>query len=49
MLTFINIAQIPSVYLDAIYANVPGSELVQEQGIYVVPCDAQIELSFIFR
>ena len=36
----------PQFYLDAIYASVPGAELSGD--LYIVPCDTNIALSFIF-
>ena len=41
-----NIALAPPFFVDAIYASIPGSQ--QQNGLYVVPCDAKIDISFVF-
>ena len=35
-------------YAKAIYGSVPGSQFFQSEGIYTVPCDTEISLSFVF-
>ncbi|THH09569.1 hypothetical protein EW145_g1912 [Phellinidium pouzarii] len=42
------LAQIPRTYADAIYGPVPGSILQESAGIYAVPCDAKINVTFVF-
>ncbi|KAL5531426.1 hypothetical protein ACEPAG_4303 [Sanghuangporus baumii] len=42
------LALIPSVYADAIYGSIPGSSLDEASDLYIVPCDAKVNVSFIF-
>ncbi|KAL5537140.1 hypothetical protein ACEPAF_963 [Sanghuangporus sanghuang] len=42
------LALIPGVYADAIYGSIPGSSLDEVSGLYIVPCDAKVNVSFIF-
>ena len=44
-----SLSQIPQSYGDAIYGSIPGAEFDETQGIYTVPCSAEISLSFIFN
>lgn len=43
-----SLAQIPREYADVIYGSVPGSQLVRSSGVYIVPCDTKLNLSFVF-
>ncbi|TDL18812.1 acid protease [Rickenella mellea] len=43
-----SLAQIPKLYADAIYSGVPGAQYDASSGLYNVPCDAKIDLSFVF-
>ncbi|KAH8110313.1 aspartic peptidase domain-containing protein [Phellopilus nigrolimitatus] len=43
-----SLAQIPQNYADAIYGSVPGAQRFISEGIYSVPCDAKINVSFVF-
>ncbi|TDL21727.1 acid protease [Rickenella mellea] len=39
---------VPQFYADAIYSNVPGAEFDSSQGVYIVPCNTKIDVSFLF-
>jgi len=41
-----SLAQAPPFFVDAMYASIPGSQ--QQNGQYEVPCDAKIDISFVF-
>lgn len=43
-----SLAQIPQAYVDAIYSTIPGAQFVASQGVYLVPCNANINVSFVF-
>ena len=43
-----SLAEIPQSYAEKIYGSVPGSQLLASQGIYVVPCDTKLNISFVF-
>ncbi|PAV20460.1 NADP+-dependent D-mannitol dehydrogenase [Pyrrhoderma noxium] len=43
-----SLSQIPQSYAAAIYGNVPGAQLYASSGIYVIPCDTKINVSFVF-
>ncbi|TDL24668.1 acid protease [Rickenella mellea] len=43
-----SLALIPQFYADAIYSGVPGAQLDPSTGLYIVPCDTKIDLSFVF-
>ena len=42
------LATIPSFYAQAIYGNVPGAQLDRASGNILLPCDTQLNVSFIF-
>lgn len=41
-------AAIPKSYIDAIYGSVPGAYFNETADDYVVPCDAKLNVSFVF-
>ncbi|KAI5119387.1 hypothetical protein M0805_001061 [Coniferiporia weirii] len=41
-------ATIPEKYANAIYGSVPGAVLHASSGVYEVPCDTKINVSFVF-
>lgn len=43
-----SLSQIPQTYAAAIYGDVPGAQLYSSSGIYVLPCDTKINVSFVF-
>ncbi|TDL18821.1 acid protease [Rickenella mellea] len=43
-----NLARIPSLYANAIYSAVPGAQFDPSLGVYNLPCDTRIDLSFVF-
>ena len=43
-----SLAQIPREYADVIYGSIPGAQILRSSGIYIVPCDTKVNLSFIF-
>lgn len=43
-----SLAIMPSGYVEAIYGGVPGAVLDPSSGLYVVPCETVIEVSFVF-
>lgn len=43
-----SLSQIPQAYVDAIYGQVPGAQFFPSQGVYVLPCDTNINVSFVF-
>ncbi|TDL18819.1 acid protease [Rickenella mellea] len=42
------LGEIPKFYADAIYSGVPGAQFDPTFGVYYVPCDTKINLSFVF-
>lgn len=43
-----SLSQIPSDYAQAIYGAVPGAQLVESSGLYILPCDTKLNVSFVF-
>jgi len=43
-----SLAEIPQAYVDAIYKSAPGSQFFASQGVYILPCDTQINVSVVF-
>lgn len=41
-------AYIPQFYLDAIYKDVPGAKFDEADGVYWLPCDAYVNVTFVF-
>lgn len=42
------LSQVPRTMSDAIYGRVQGANYSVEQGLWMVPCDQQLNISFIF-
>lgn len=43
-----SLAQLPKAYVDAIYGSVPGAVFDPTEGLYQVPCDTKLNISFSF-
>ena len=43
-----SLAQIPQSYAEVIYGAVPGAQFVRSSGIYILPCDTRLNVSFVF-
>lgn len=43
-----SLAQLPKVYVDAIYGSVPGAVFDPTEGQYTIPCDTKLNISFSF-
>jgi hypothetical protein len=46
--TGFTLPQLPKSMVDAIYANATGATFDDKNGVYVVPCDAEINVTFVF-
>lgn len=43
-----SIPGLPTPVVDAIYNEVPGAAYVESQGLYLLPCDSNVNLTFTF-
>ncbi|EJD05356.1 acid protease [Fomitiporia mediterranea MF3/22] len=43
-----SLGQIPQEYAQVIYGSVPGSQIVRSSGVYILPCNTKLNVSFIF-